>query len=433
MQNRCARLGAERLHKTLEQNLRSRVASAFLSWVNAGLKPGVAQTQHASRSPALARAEDFGTPRGPKTGGVADGPPPTVVSETREAATNTPAVAEEGESAEGAPTPPPPPSVPSDVDVREDGREDATPETGGNAENDSPVLSAPLPGGRVGLNQQSHNPWSDRAVGASTASITERREKVDNRDRDHVGGGFPFPVISSSPACVTTPSAVAASHRPAPGTAEDGNNAIFCNSTGGEAPGPFARLDGSGGPSANPDAPRVMLALRAAVGNELYGVGERLLRCVEADHREIQGKAYRPIPVTGAEREQFHACLRDATRGPLRRAVLRFLRVQESYRAVAVEREREGAECSREGRRVGHGLGVGGVGVGGDGVGVGGGSVRDTRRRSKDTRRVKEHRYDVSSLATGPLSSPAEKARAARYDSKQRQGDLFHLLLPKRG
>eukprot|EP00752_Nemacystus_decipiens_P016427 g14684.t1 len=365
VRNRYARLGAKRLHKTLEHNLRGRLSSAFRGWLDAGPKPEVTRTS-VSRS-TVAREKGLGTPRGGNRG-HADGPPSTVASRTREAATNTLELAEDGETAQRAPATTPIPSVPSNAGAKEEDGRGAT-----NIENEASALLVSLPGNHLGSNRQRPKPWPDQAVGASTPATGPC--EGESLDRDHVVGGFPFPVTtSSSQASFTAPSAAAS--RPAPVTQDA--NASACNSTlGGEASVPVARPDGGGAPSANQDPPRVMLALRAAVGDELYAVGERLLRCVEADHREIQGKAYRPIPVTGAERDQFHACLQDATRGPLRRAVLRFLRVQESYRAVAVERERQGAERTREGRRAGHGLGGG----------SGGGSSATGPYRSSPVRR----------------------------------------------
>ena len=410
VQNRYARLGAERLHRTLARNLTDHVASAFRSWVDAGSRPEVART-NVSRS-TVARADGVDTPRAKS--GAANAPPANVISETREAATNTlDDAAEEAEGGRRAPTTPTP-SAPSNAGAEQNGRHETT-ETGAIAENDgasAPVVS--LSGNRSGSHQRS-NPWSVQAIGAATP-VTAPREKAENRDRDrgrdHVVGGFPFPVTTSSPADFIAPGAAAS--RPAAVTPRDTHARAASSDVSAPVPVAVARPDGSsGGPAANQDPSRVMLALREAVGDELYAVGERLLRCVEADHREIQGRAYRPIPVTGAERGQFHAFLQGATGGALRRAVLRFLRVQESYRAVAVESDRECAEHSREGMCVGHGLG------GGGGGGGAGGGVRGTRRKSKHTHCVEERRHELSSLTTGPLSSPAEKARAARYEPKQ--------------
>lgn len=156
-----------------------------------------------------------------------------------------------------------------------------------------------------------------------------------------------------------------------------------------------------------PDLPRLMLSLRTAVGEELYAIGERLLRCVEADHREIHGKPYHPIALTGAERDQFRACLEDSTCRRLRGGVLAFLRAQESYRALAVERDRPEKHT------------VQACNDGGGWAGAGGrGGLRRTANTSKGktrgARQVDKRDCGISSLTTGPLSSPAEKAMAAR-------------------
>lgn len=157
-----------------------------------------------------------------------------------------------------------------------------------------------------------------------------------------------------------------------------------------------------------PDLPRLMLALRVAVGQELYSVGERLMRCVEADHREIHGRPYRPLPLTGAERDQFRACLEDATDGPLRNGVLALLKAQDSYRAVTIDRDRSGNPT----RKNCNGSGCLKV----DESDSGGGVTNRTPMmgKEKDVRRGLKKRFDLSSLSTGPLSSPAEKAMAAR-------------------
>lgn len=156
-----------------------------------------------------------------------------------------------------------------------------------------------------------------------------------------------------------------------------------------------------------PDLPRLMLALRTAVGEELYAIGERLLRCVEADHREIHGRPYRPIALTGAERDQFRACLDDSARGPLRSGVLAFLRAQESCRAIAVERDRPGKHTIQSNNSGGGGSGSGGRG-----------NLRRTTKATRGNTRgalpTDKRDCDISALTTGPLSSPADKARAAR-------------------
>lgn len=156
-----------------------------------------------------------------------------------------------------------------------------------------------------------------------------------------------------------------------------------------------------------PDLPRLMLSLRTAVGEELYAIGERLLRCVEADHREIHGKPYRPIALTGAERDQFRVCLEDSACHRLRGGVLAFLRAQESYRALAVERNRPEKHtvqaCNDD---------MGWAGAGGRG------DLRRTantwKGKTRGARQVDKRDCGISSLTTGALSSPAEKAMAAR-------------------
>ena len=165
-----------------------------------------------------------------------------------------------------------------------------------------------------------------------------------------------------------------------------------------------------------PDLPRLMLHLRTAVGEELYAVGERLLRCVEADHREIHGRPYHPVSLTDAERDQFRACLEDAVRGSLRLAVVAFLQAQDSYRAMAVEREREkqaGWVRKESGGRGGRGRRSNGGGESwSTDASVACRGVRNAQQvTEKDDR---ERNMDVSSLVTGPSSTPAEKARAAR-------------------
>lgn len=166
-----------------------------------------------------------------------------------------------------------------------------------------------------------------------------------------------------------------------------------------------------------PDLPRLMLHLRAAVGEELYAVGERLLRCVEADHREIHGRPYCPVSLTGAERDQFRACFEDSVQGPLRHAVGAFLHAQESYRAMAVERGREKEQVER----IRNGGGAGGGGLkrssGGSGPGSMKGSVVSGGTKNARLiagKHIRERNCDLSSLVTGPLSTPAEKAWAAR-------------------
>lgn len=171
---------------------------------------------------------------------------------------------------------------------------------------------------------------------------------------------------------------------------------------GGEGEGPPA----AGLPGAAVDVPRMMLALQLAVGEELYAAGERLFRCVEADHKELHGKLYRPLPLTSAERDQFHAVLEDTIRGPLGQHVVVFLRAQGSSRAVAIEKQRASLSGGRSGGRGWSGVGSrmeGQTDAGRGGAATSAGGLE-----------VDEGDDDVDSLATGPSSSPAQKARAAR-------------------
>lgn len=143
------------------------------------------------------------------------------------------------------------------------------------------------------------------------------------------------------------------------------------------------------------DPPRLVLALRTAVGHELYAAGERLFRCVEADHREIHGRPYLPVTLTGAERAQFRACLEDTCNGPLRQGVLTLLRVQEASRKAAMERDQIEGVMSQSGD----------------------GARRDevARHNGKSTSSVYGRSpRELASIFAGPLSSRAEKAKAAR-------------------
>lgn len=92
------------------------------------------------------------------------------------------------------------------------------------------------------------------------------------------------------------------------------------------------------------DLPRLVLSLRTAVGRELYTSGERLFRCVEADHGESYVGSYDPVAPTSAERTQFRACLEDTCNGPLRQGILALLRVQETSRNIALGRGDEPVE-----------------------------------------------------------------------------------------
>ncbi|CAM9600055.1 unnamed protein product [Laminaria digitata] len=201
----------------------------------------------------------------------------------------------------------------------------------------------------------------------------------------------------------------------ASGTSNGAGNDAFCSSSSSSSSINSTRS--SVCPSDELDLPRLMLHLRAAVGEELYAVGERLLRCVEADHREIHGRPYCPVSLTGAERDQFRACFEDAVQGPLRHAVVAFLQTQESCRAMAVERGREQGQARRV-MNGGGGRKEGGRRSGGDSVSEFNGASA-VSRGMKNARLVAGHNHrernsDISSLVTGPLSTPAEKAWAAR-------------------
>lgn len=142
------------------------------------------------------------------------------------------------------------------------------------------------------------------------------------------------------------------------------------------------------------DLPRLMLALRIAVGHELYAAGERLFRCVEADHGEMHGKPYLPVSLTGAERAQFRACLEDTCNGSLRQGVSALLRVQEASRKAAMERKEAKKVILRSG-----------------------GSARDdmVQLNGKSSGPMYEGSLPtLASFLTSPLSSRAEKNKAAR-------------------
>lgn len=315
-------------------------------------------------------------------------------------------VAGECETTPNPPTTRMPFVVGGEEDDKDDGR-DAVDETGVKTGNASQVL--PTTSEYRLDSQHRPNPWSvvNFPIQAEDGKAQHQNCGTPTSTDERVVGDFPFPAGASTSATTTAPSTPTS--RPAAAKSISGVS----------VPVPVPRL-GSSGWATNPDPAHVMLTLRAAVGQELYVTGERLLRCVEADHREIHGRPYRPMPVTGAERDQFHACLIDAASGSLRRLVLNFLRVQESYRALAVERDRDGADSRRDERKVEHGWGRRGTSGGGDGGRRGGGiCVRDARRKkTKDMRRIAQRQEDISSLVTGPLSSPAEKARAARCERK---------------
>lgn len=164
-----------------------------------------------------------------------------------------------------------------------------------------------------------------------------------------------------------------------------------------------------------PDSSRLILAMRMALGEELYDVGERLMRCIEADHREMYSRPYQPIHLTDAEREQFRACLVDASRGRLRDGVVTFLRAQDFDRAVAEKRGRadtkttyscNGDRVQRKGQSRGQGRDAYERGCAR--------RMATLRGKGERLRNPKERQYDLSSLTTGPMACPAEKAAAAR-------------------
>lgn len=145
------------------------------------------------------------------------------------------------------------------------------------------------------------------------------------------------------------------------------------------------------------DAARIILALQTTIGEELYAVGERLMRCVEADHMEIHGKVYRPLPLTNAERAQFRACLEDTIRGPLGRTVLLYLETQESSRAVAIEKDRAMRTARRGGNDDNRGT-----------------RILTSSSAASACMDLDMDQDEISGLRTGPLSSPGQKTQAAR-------------------
>ncbi|CAB1117240.1 unnamed protein product [Ectocarpus sp. CCAP 1310/34] len=412
---RCIRLGAARVLKVLARNRRDRLAQTFSCWVDAGrVFPVVPSNEEviASLGPQQGRRAVSETCAGHRQGLAqqqGDAPaesrdgfgPPKADSTTHLCALST--TTSGGRGAQGG-------AHTADMGEDKGFVVASTEDEGGGAYLDAlPSVAA------------SNDPSRDNSRDAHTNGVNGTMAS---------NGNTPAPLdISSIP---STP--VAASHKrpsnqhqgtprcsslfvggyPSPGrrsttslsTASSKPAAAKSNISGASNPVP---VPGGSGWSANPDLPRLVLSLRAAVGEELYAVGERLLRCVEADHREIHGKLYHPVPITPAEREQFHVCLEDAARGRLRRAVLTFLRVQESHRAAAVEKDRGNVEKTRQGRRVRmNGWTCGGGGCGGNG----GGCLRGARPKS--ARNAEEGQDEISSLTTGPLSTPSEKARAAR-------------------
>lgn len=413
---RCIRLGAARLLKVLEQNRRDRLAQTFSGWVDAGrVFPVAPSTEEdiASLGPQAARR---------------------VISETCAAGHRQGPAQQQGDAPARSRDGFGPPTADSTTDFC------ALPTTtsGGRGARGG-VHTAGIDEGKGFLVSSTENERGGAHLDALPPVVASNDRSKDNRRDAHTddvndtmasNGNTPPPLdissISSTPVAASHKRSsnqdqgiprcsslfVGGYHSPGRGsttslsTAASKPAAAKNSISGASNPVPFP---GGSGWSANPDFPRVVLSLRAAVGEELYALGERLQRCVEADHREIYGRSYHPIPITTAEREQFHVCLEDATRGRLRSAVLTFLRVQESHRASAVEKDRGNVEESRHGRQVR----VNGWTCGGGGVGAGdGGCLRGARRNN--TRSAEEGQHEVSALTTGPLSSPAEKARAAR-------------------
>ncbi|CAM9215442.1 unnamed protein product [Phaeothamnion confervicola] len=169
-----------------------------------------------------------------------------------------------------------------------------------------------------------------------------------------------------------------------------------------------------GDPSA---LPRLMLMLRVRIGEELYAIGERLLRCVDADHLEVYGPEYAPSPVTKVERLQFSARLGDGARGRLRRLLVIYLRTYDGSQRSSATSGRTGGISSRGGRRGSAASGSGGGGGGGNsnersGANGGGGPLTLAERRA--ARPLDPDDTDLASLRLGPLATPGDRARAAR-------------------
>ncbi|CAN0294888.1 unnamed protein product [Ectocarpus sp. 12 AP-2014] len=412
---RCIRLGATRVLKVLERNRRDRLAQTFSCWIDAGrVFPVVPSTEEdiASLGPKGGRRVVSETCTGHRQGLAqqqGDAParsrggfgPPTVDSPTDLCALST--TTSGGRGAQGG-------AHTADIDEDKGFVVASTEDEGGGAYLDAlPSVAASNDrsrhnrrdghtdgiNGTMVSNENTPAPLDISSIPSTPVAASHKRPSNQHQGTQRCSslfvGGYP------SPGRRSTTSLSTASSKPA---------AAKSNISGASNPVP---VPGGSGWSANPDLPRLVLSLRAAVGEELYAVGERLLRCVEADHREIHGRSYHPVPITPAEREQFNVCLEDAARGRLRRVVLTFLQVQESYRAAAVEKDRGNVEKTRQGRRVRmNGWTCGGGGGGADG----GRCLRDARPRS--ARNAKEGQDEISSLTTGPLSTPSEKARAAR-------------------
>ncbi|CAM9198059.1 unnamed protein product, partial [Scytosiphon promiscuus] len=405
IRNRVGRLGAIRLKNTLEKNRRFRLSWAFAAWIRI-----VQNFPSFTPSPAVG---ENGTPLGRHKDGA------TACAKCGGTGQEVP---EETERAQAQPDVPRamsdciPPQLPSvagfgprrvekEVDTQDVG-EEAT------------VLAVPIakkgrsaredPATTILLSTvQVKDTIEDDADGTDTV-IAKKRGEILTRLTD--SGDLDTPMDTSDPIMIGSPlpnkrCSPVSTILPSPSTCrraqvEDITNVTCGNRDSNEDYAATTPVTGRGSIySAIPNSPRAVLALREAVGQELYDLGERLLRCVEADHREVHGRLYHAISITGAEREQFHACLEDASRGSLKRTVLAFLEVQESCRAVAAERDRGDGVKSRGGRH----------GEGGDGDAFSGAKMK--KRNAWDTG---ERQHELSSLTTGPLSSPAEKARAAR-------------------
>ncbi|CBJ48389.1 hypothetical protein Esi_0002_0169 [Ectocarpus siliculosus] len=412
---RCIRLGAARVLKVLERNRRDRLAQTFSCWVDAGrVFPVVPSTEEdiASLGPQEGRRVVSETCAGHRQGlaqqqGDAlarsrDGfGPPTADSTTDLCALST--TTSGGRGAQGG-------MHTAGIDEDKGFVVASTEDEGGGAHLDAlPSVAASNDRSRDnrrdahtdGVNDtmasNGNTPAPLDVSSIPSTPVTASHKRPSNQDQRTPRCSSLFVDGYPSPGRRSTTSLSTASSKPA-----------ASKSSISGASNPVSGPGGSGWP-ANPDLPRLVLSLRAAVGEELYAVGERLLRCVEADYRETHGRSYHPVPITPAEREQFRVCLEDAARGRLRRAVLTFLRVQESHRAAAVEKDRGNVEKTRQGRRVR----VNGWTCGGGGGGAGGGGcLRGARRKS--ARNAEEGQDGISSLTTGPLSTTAEKARAAR-------------------
>ncbi|CAM9337046.1 unnamed protein product, partial [Hapterophycus canaliculatus] len=432
VRNRFGRLGALRLQKTLEQNRRFRLARALAALVHVGdgFPSGTIQPPGKCNSASLDREKDVTTTSAKSTEAAREVMEETAGAQPEPEVPRRRSGCKTSQLSDGTPTPIVSSSVQHDsspidsgakrvervVDTRDVGEDTANlalpiAMRGGTAHNKQPRTNLPsvveiddsLEGDErdgdglnsgVAKNSDTNVPlvttFGDHSAVHRHQRDAGSKQGTPFHELDPVVGGFPFPARTRTPPSTTTPNLTTTRN------AEVDDIAHVSHHNGGSGDAAIVTTPGSGrasGWSAIPGLPRAILALRAAVGQELYAVGERLLRCVEADHREVHGRRYHAIPITRAEREQFHVCLEDASHGSMRRVVLAFLKVQESYRAIAVERD--------------HGDGVKARGGGGD-------RFPSARGKRKDTWDTGERQHELSSLTTGPLSSPAEKARAAR-------------------